>query len=223
MIRHTLRATVRGVGIVLMTAVDVTALSVWYGLVGDASPASLAAAVGVAALTAGLLVQGLLAHVTVKGWRREVPALSVAALALAETLLWVGWFAVVQQVGDLQSVAFLGLALAVALVPRHTVADNVLRGREAFSSLVGRVPIGLAAVEAAGATAWLLLVSGVVVVPEWFVSVPVAGFSTHAVVGATVLAGALVVQHAFEVRYALRASRDVGGVEWQSSWGTPPE
>lgn len=223
MIRHTLRATVRGVGIVLMTVVDVTALSVWYGLVGDAPPASLAAVVGVAALTAGLLVQGLLAHVTVRGWRREVPALSVAALALAETVLWVGWFAVVRQVGDLRSVALVGLALAVALVPRHTVADNVLRGRNALSSLASRVPVGLAAVEAAGATAWLLLISGVVVVPEWFVPISVFGFSTPALVGAAVLAGALAVQHAFAVRYALRASHDVGGVEWQSSWGTPPE
>lgn len=223
MIRHTLRTTVRGVGIVLMAAVDVTALSVWYGLVADAPPASLAAAVGVAALTAGLLVQGLLAHVTVKGWRREVPALTVAALALVETLLWVGWFAVVQQVGDLRSVAFVGLALAVTLVPRHTVADNVLRGREALSSLVGRVPVGLAAVEAAGATAWVLVVSGVVVVPEWVVPFPVAGFSTPAVVGAAALAAALFVQHAFAVRYALRASRDLSGLNWQSSWGTPPE
>ena len=223
MIRHTLRATIRGVGVVLMAAVDVTALSVWYGLVADASPISLAAAVGVAALTAGLLVQGLLAHVTINGLRREVPSLSVAALALTETLLWVGWFAVVQQADSVRSIAFLGLALAVALVPRHTVADNVLRGREALSSLVGRMPICLAAVEAAGATAWLLLVSGVVVVPEWFVSITVAGYPTHVVVGAAVLAGALAVQHAFEVRYALRASRDVRGVEWQSSWGTPPE
>lgn len=223
MIRHALRATVRGVGVVLLTVVDVTALSVWLGLVGDAPPISLASAVGVTALAAGLLVQGLLAHVTVKGWRREVPAPSVVALALTETMLWVGWFAAVRQISDPVGVALVGVALAAALAPRHAVADNLLRSRRPFSSLIGRVPAGLAAIEAAGATAWLLVVTGWVVVPEWIVTVPTAGFSTGAVVGAALLAGALFVQHALAVRYALRATRQVGNVGWQSSWGTPPE
>jgi len=223
MIRHALRATVRAFGVVATTAVEVTALSVWLGLVADAPPASLAAGVGVAALAAGLLVAGLLAHVTVKGWRREVPAPPVVALALAETLLWIGWFGAVRRVGDPVGVAALGLALAAGLAPRHAIADNLLRSRRPLSTLLGRVPAGLALVEAGGATAWVLVVTGWVVVPEWVVTVPTAGFSAGAVVGAAVLAGALFVRRALAVRYALRATRDVGTVGWRSSWGTPPE
>ncbi|WP_134670789.1 hypothetical protein [Halorussus marinus] len=223
MIRHALRATVRAFGVVATTAVEVTALSVWLGLVADASPLSIPAAVGVAALGAGLLVAGLGAHVTVKGWRREVPAPPVVALALAETALWVGWFGAVRRVGDPVGVALVGVALAVGLAPRHAIADNLLRSRRPLSTLVGRVPAGLALVEAAGATVWVLVVTGWVVVPEWVVTVPTAGFSAGAVVGGGVLAGALFVRHALAVRYALRANRDVGTAGWQSSWGTPPE
>jgi hypothetical protein len=223
MIRHALRATVRAFGVVAATAVEVTALSVWLGLVVDAPPASLAAGVGVAALAAGLLVAGLLAHVTVSGWRREVPAPPVVALALAETLLWSGWFGAVRRVGDPVGVALLGVVLAAGLAPSHAIADNLLRSRRPLSTLLGRVPAGLALVEAGGATAWVLVVTGWVVVPEWVVTVPTAGFSAGAVVGGAVLAGALFVRRALAVRYALRATRDVESVGWRSSWGTPPE
>ncbi|WP_132058507.1 hypothetical protein [Halorussus amylolyticus] len=223
MIRSALRATVRGVGVVLLTAVEVAALSVWFGLVADAPPISLAVIVGVAALAAGLFVEGLLTYVTVNGWRREAPSPSVALLALGETLLWVAWFAAFRQVGDFREIGLLGLALAVALVVRHTVTDNLLRGRRALSSLVGRVPAGLAAVEAAGATAWLLVVSERVAIPEWFAPVSIGTIPSSAVVGGALLAVVLVVQHALAVRYALRTSREVERVGWRSSWGTPPE
>ena len=219
-IRDAIRTTVRGVGVVLLTVVEVTALSVWLGLVGDASLLSTVAAVGVAALSAGMLIEALLAHVTVNGWGRPIPAQTVAALALAETVLWVGWLAAVYWADSVVVVVGAGLALAIALVPRHTVGDNAVRGRDPLSSLVQRATIGLAVLEAGGATAWLLVVTGAVAVPSWFVSLPVAGFSTNAVVGAGLLTVAVFTRHLLAVRHALRANRTVRDTGWRSSRGT---
>lgn len=223
MIRYALRAAIRGVGVVALTAVEVTALSVWLGLVTDGPPVSLVAAIGVGALSAGLLVEGLLRHVTVNGWRREIPVASVSALALIETALWVGWYAVVRGVGDPRGVAVVGLALAAALIPVHTATDNLLQGRSAVASLAGRTPACLATLEAAGATAWLLLVTGSVAVPDAVGTLPVAGFTRGAAVGGAVLAGVLFVQHVLTVRYALRATRRTTAYEWRSSRGVGPE
>lgn len=223
MIRYALRATVRGVGVVSLTAVEATALSVWLGLATDAPPVSVAAGIGVAALAAGLLVEGLLVHVTVNGWRREIPAPSVSALALVETALWLGWFGTVRGVGDPRGVAVVGLVLAALLVPVHTATDNLLQGRSPVASLADRTPVGLAVVEAAGATAWLLLVTGTVAVPDWIVAVPVDGFTRGAAVGGAVLVGALFVQHVLAVRYALRATRRTTAPAWRSSRGVGPE
>jgi hypothetical protein len=223
MIRDAIRTTVRGVGVILLTVVEVTALSVWLGLVGDASLFSTVAAVGIAALSAGMLLEALLAHVTVNGWGRPIPAQTVAVLALAETVLWVGWLAAVYWADGVLGVVGAGLALAIALVPRHTVGDNAVRGRDPLSSLVQRATIGLAVLEAAGATAWLLVVSGTVAVPGWFVSLPVAGFSTNAVVGAGLLTVAVFARHLLAVRHALRANRAVRDTGWRSSRGTMKE
>lgn len=222
MIRHALRAAGRGVGVCLLTAVEVVALSVWLGLAGDASAAAGSAAIGAGALAAGLLVQEVGAHVTVKGWR-QVPPPSVAGLAALEMLLWVVWLAAVRQADTAYGVALAGAALAVALVPRHTARDSLLRGRRPLSSLAERTPVGLAALEAAGATGWMLVVSELLVLPSWTVSVAVAGFTWRAVLGAGLLAAALLVQHALAVRYALRTARRTERVEWPTSWRTPPE
>lgn len=219
MIREAIRAVVRAVGLLLLTAVEVTALSVWLGLV-DAGLVSGAGLVGVGALAAGMLVEALLAHLTVNGWGRPVPARTVAVLAVVETLLWVGWLVAVRRLDGLLGVVAAGLALAVALVPRHTVADNSIRGRRLFSSLVQRTTIGLAVLEAAGATGWLLVVSGAVVLPEWFGTAPVAGFSPRAVVGAALLAGAVFARHLLAVRHALRRSSERSSAGWRSSRGT---
>ncbi|WP_137283483.1 hypothetical protein [Halorussus salinisoli] len=215
-----IRTTVRGIGVVCLTAVEVTALSVWLGLVADADPLSASALIGVVALSAGMLVEGLLAHVTVNGWSRPVPARAVAALALAETALWVGWFAAVRWADGLLVVVGAGLAFAVALVPRHTVMDNAVRGRNPLASLVQRATIGLAVLQAAGATAWFLVVSGLVFLPEWLVTVPVGGFSANAVVGAALLAGAVFARHLLAVRHALRTVQRSPNSGWRSSRGT---
>lgn len=221
MIREAIRTTVRAVGVVCLTVVEVTALSVWLGLVGEADPLSVAGLVGVVGLGAGMLVEALLAHVTVNGWGRAVPARAVVGLALAETALWVGWLGAVRLADGLVGVVGAGLAFAAVLVARHTVTDNVVRGRKALASLVQRVTIGLAVLQAAGATAWFLVVTGRVVVPEWLVAVPVAGFSANAVVGAALLAAAVFVRHLLAVRHALRRPPRASRSTWRSSRGTP--
>lgn len=223
MIREAIRTVVRAVGVVSLTAVEVTALSVWLGLLDDATLLSAAGLVAVAALAAGMLVETLLAHVTVNAWSRPVPARSVGALTLAETLLWVGWLAAVQRADGLLGAVAAGLALAVALVPRHTVADNSVRGRDPLSSLVQRATVGLAVLEAAGATAWFLVVSGAVYLPEWFVTAPIAGFSPHAIVGAALLTGAAFARHLLAVRHALRRESGSSDSGWRSSRGTVRE
>ncbi len=221
MIREAIRTTVRAVGVVCLTVVEVTALSVWLGLVSDADPVSLSALVGVVGLSAGMLVEALLAHVTVNGWGRAVPARALAALALAETALWVGWFGWVAVADGLVGVVSAGLVFAAALVARHTVTDNVIRGRNALSSLVQRATVGLAVLQAAGATAWLLVVTGRVAVPEWFVSLPATGFSANALVGAALLAAAVFARHLLAVRHALRRPPSASNPGWRSSRTTP--
>lgn len=227
MIRETIRATVRGVGVVLLTAVEVTALSVWLGLVSDAAPISTDAAVGVVALAAGMLVEALLVHVTVNGWGRPVPTRAVAGLAVGGAALWVGWLGAVQWLGGgLAGVVSAGLGLAVALVVRHTVADNAVRGRRPLATVVQRATIGLAVLEAAGASAWLLVVTGVVYLPAWMVAdsvAPVVGFSPSAIVGGAILACAVFAKHLLAVRHALRPTQRPTESGWGSSRGTRPE
>ncbi|NEU57386.1 hypothetical protein [Halorussus sp. MSC15.2] len=220
MIREAIRTTVRGVGVALLTAVEVTALSVWLGLVAGADPLSASALVGVSGLSAGMLVEMLLAHVTVNGWSRPVPARAVAGLALAETALWVGWFAAVRWTDGLLGVVVAGLAFAVALIPRHTATDNAIQGRRPLAALVQRPTVGLAVLEAAGATAWLLVVSRAVSLPAWVTTTPVAGFSPHAVVGAALLTGAVFARHLLAVRHALRRPSRTAKSGWRSSRGT---
>lgn len=215
MIREAILMTVRGVGVVLLTAVEVTALSVWLGLVADGPPLSVSVVVGVAALAAGLLVTMLLLQVTVNGWSRPIPARTVAVLALAGTALWVGWLAAVRWSDGFVGVLTAGVALAVALVGRHTVTDNVVRGQRALATLVQRATIWLAVLEAGGATAWFLVVSEAVAVPAQVA--PATGFSPNAVVGVALLAIVVFVKHLLVVRHALRPTRRSNDVGWASS------
>ncbi|WP_135828601.1 hypothetical protein [Halorussus halobius] len=218
MIREAILVTVRGVGVLLLTAVEVTALSVWLGIAIDAPPASAGLAVGVGALAAGMLVAGLLSYVTVNGWGRPIPARTVAALALVGTALWVGWLAAVQSADGFAGIVAAGVGLAAALVPRHSVADSAVRGRRLLGSLVQRATIGLAVLEAAGATAWFLVVTGTVPVPAWVAPVP--PFSPAAFVGLLVLAAVTFVKHLLAVRHALRPTRQSSDAGWGSSRGT---
>ncbi|WP_158057778.1 hypothetical protein [Halorussus halophilus] len=230
MIRRVVRTAVRGLGVGCATGVELLALSVWLGLSDDAELTladgiglSLADLVGVAALAAGLLLAGLLTHLVVNGRRYPVPAAAVGALVVAETAVWVGWLAVAEWLGGVLGVVLAGVVLAGGLLVLATVTDSVLRGREPLATLVGRNHGALAVVETVGATAWLLVVSGLVAVPDWFFSVPVAGFEPRAVVGAALLGAALFAQRLLAVRLAMRTARRRVAVGWRSSQGTVRE
>lgn len=222
MIRRAARTTVRGLGVGVATAVELVALSVWLGLADDPG-LSVADGVGVVALAAGLLLAGLLTHLTVNGRRYPVPAATVGALAVAETVIWAGWLAVVQFVGGVLGVVLAAVLLVGALVLLLTVGDSVLRGHEPLGTLVGRTHGALAGVETVGATAWFLVVTGLVAVPDWFFSVPVAGFEPRAVVGAAVLGTALFAQRLLALRVAMRTARRPVSVGWRSSQRTVRE
>ena len=169
--------------------------------------------IGASLLFAGLFLEGLLTHVTVNGVRRSPRSVVVAAFTASETLLWVGWLALAERIGGLLGIVVAGLALAVLLVPQHTIEDNVLRGEAAFARLFDAGTINFSVIEAAGATAWLLLVAGAIPVAPFLTVVGVTGLSTALpvgvgvpeLVGVAVLAASLFVEHLVGVRHALRA------------------
>lgn len=219
-LRGLLRRLGRLVGVASFTGVEVVALAGWLTLVTAEPLGPASEVVGLSLLFGGLLLEGLLTHVTVNGFRRSPPTVAMAGFTTTETLLWVGWLAAIRLTEGLAGVLGAGLALAVALVVRHTVADNAFRGLDPLSSLVQRATVGFGVVEAAGATAWFLVVSGAVWVPGWVVAAPTAGFSANAVVGAALLACAVFVRHLLAVRHALRTNRPASEPGWRSSRGT---
>lgn len=213
-LRSVLRRVGRLVGIASFTVVEVAALAGWLALVRTEPLGEASAVVGASLLFVGLFVEGLLTHVTVNGVRRSPRTVVIAAFTATETLLWVGWLALAERIGGLLGIGAAGLALAVLLVPQHTVEDNVLRGKAALARLFDAGTIRFSVIEAAGATAWLLLVAGVVSVGPFLSAVGLAGVeaafpagvaaSAPELVGVGILAASLFVEHVVGVRHALR-------------------
>lgn len=215
-LRGLLRRLGRLVGVASFTGVETVALAGWLTLVTAEPLGPASEVVGLSLLFGGLLLEGLLTHVTVNGLRRSPPTVVMAGFTTTETLLWVGWLAVAERVGGVVGIGVAGLALAVLLVPQHTVEDNVLRGESPFARLFDSGAISFSVLEAAGATAWLLLVAGVVPAGPLLEAVGVAvlgiaglpaGIEVSApeLVGVGVLAASLFVEHLVGVRHALRA------------------
>jgi hypothetical protein len=208
-----LRRVGRLVGIASFTVVEVAALAGWLALVRIEPLGPASEVVGVSLLFAGLFLEGLLTHVTVNGVRKAPRTVVIAAFTATETLLWVGWLALAERVGGALGIGAAGLALAVLLVPQHTVEDNVLGSRSALARLFDAGTIGFSVLEAAGATAWLLLVAGVVPATPFLGAVGLAGLGTALpvgvgvpeLVGVGVLAVSLFIEHLVGVRHALRA------------------
>lgn len=202
----------RLVGVASFTVVEVAALAAWLVLVRTEPLGSASAVIGATLLFGGLFLEGLLTQVTVNGVRRSPPTVLIAAFTATETLLWVGWLGLAERIGGPLGIGVAGLALAVLLVPQHTVEDNVLRGDPALSGLFDPGTIGFSVLEAGGATAWLLLVVGVVPVAPALAAVGVGtipspaglGISAPELAGVAVLAASLFVEHLVGVRYALR-------------------
>ena len=232
-VKGVLRWVGRLVGIASFTLVEIIALVVWLGLVRTEPLGPASAVIGASILFGGLLLEGLLTHVTVNGVKESPRTLIIAAFTATETLLWVGWLALAERIGGPVGIGVAGLALAVLLVPQHTVEDNVLRGERALTRLFDSGTISFSVLEAAGATAWLLLVAGFVSATP-FLTVVGLGVPAIALPGGltpsvpellaiALLTASLFVEHLVGVRYALRtASADarsrqasVGSISFQ--------
>lgn len=213
-VRGVLRRVGRLVGLLTFTAVEVAALAGWFALVRYEPLGPASEVVGVSVLFGGLLLEGLLTHVTVNGRRGPIPAVPIALFSVTETLLWVGWLVAAEQVGGFLGAGAAGLALALLLVPQHTVEDNVLRGRATLERLLNPGTVRFSVLEAAGATAWLLLVAGFVPTESLLRTVGVGAQLRFAplglvvpsveIVGLAVLSVVLFVEHVQGLRLALR-------------------
>lgn len=204
----------RLVGVATFTAVEAVSLAIWLALVRFEPLGSASEVVGVSVLAGGLLLEGLLTHVTVNGRDGAIPAAAIAAFSATETALWILWLALVEGIGGLAGFAAAGVALALLLVPQHSVEDNVLRGRRAISRLFHPGTVTLSVLESLGATAWLVLVTGfgsaAALVHGTGVTreIPLAGtglaIPTLEVVGFVVLTVSLFFEHVAGIRLALR-------------------
>lgn len=193
---------VRVVVIAVFTAVETAALGGWLSFVDGAAAVSRAVAIGLGILLVGLFVEHVLTDVAVNGVDLSFPAGKVALFSVSETALWALWLLVADRVGGRTGLAVAGVALAVLLVPQHTVEDSVLRGERLLSDLVDRGTVGFSVVEAAGATAWLAFVRGDPALEQVLVG-PLATVDP-ALVGLGVLAVALFVEHDMGVRFSSR-------------------
>lgn len=213
-VRGLLRWVGRLVGIASFTLVEIVALVVWLWLVRTEPLGSASGVIGASILFGGLLLEGLLTHVTVNGVKKSPRTLAIAAFTTTETLLWVGWLALAERIGGPLGIGVAGLVLAVLLVPQHTVEDNVLRGERALTRLFDSGTISFSVLEATGATAWLLLVAGFVSATPFLTAVGLdvttvvlPGGLTPSVpelLAIALLTTSLFVEHLVGVRYALR-------------------
>lgn len=187
---------------VAFTLVETLALGLWLTLVRDAAFLSVASALGIGALAAGLLVEYVLTDATVNGLTMSVvPDRHVLGVTLSETLLWVVWLALAAQLGGVWGIVVAGVVLAVSLVPLHTAEDNVLRDRPPLASVFEPMTIGYSLVKAVGATLWLLFVVEGWLFADLLLAAGLAGAGADAV-GLGVLAVFLFVEHDIGVELA---------------------
>ena len=186
------------------TGVETIALVVWLGFVRDAPVASQATAIGLGVLAVGLLVEHFLTDQAVNGPNLSFPLGKVVSFSASETVLWALWLVIADAIGGVDGLLIAGVVLAVLLVPQHTVEDSVLRSRGLLSNLVDLGTVGFSIVEAAGATAWLVLVlRGDLVEP--LVASTVLMDVDPATIGVGALSVALFAEHVLGVSFSLRA------------------
>jgi hypothetical protein len=189
--------------IVVFTGVETVALILWLALVRDAPVVSRASAVGLGILAIGLLVEHFLTDLAVNGFGSSASGGKAIAFSASETALWAVWLVVAERVGGLVGLLVAGVVLAVLLVPQHSIEDNVLRGRGFLSDLLNLRTLGFSVIEAAGATLWLLFVLRGDLIEPFLVEVGVSA-ADPAVVGAGILAGALLIEHLVGVQFSRR-------------------
>lgn len=148
----------RQVLVLASTGVETLALAIWLEAVLAAPVVSATAATGIGVLAAGLLVEHVLADLTVNGPDVSVPPGFVVANATSEAASWGLWLAIATWLGGADGFLLAGGTLGALLVPQHSVQVAVRRGRPPFSNVVNAGTVGFSVLEAAGATAWLVLV-----------------------------------------------------------------
>jgi len=189
--------------IAAFTGVETVALVVWLALVDDAAVVSETAALGLAILAVGLLVEHFLTDLAVNGVDLSFPLGRAIVFSASEVLLWALWLGIADRVGGFRGLAIAGVVLALLLVPQHTVEDNVLRGRSFFDRLLNPNTIGFSLVESAGATVWLLFVRNPQLVEPRLELLGV-GSLDPTTIGVGILALALLVEHDIGVTFSRR-------------------
>lgn len=198
-----LLVTVQVLFVVVFTAVETVALGLWLAIVADAPLVSTATAVGLGVLAVGLVVEHVFTEFAVNGVSLSFPIPAVIGVSVSETVLWGLWLAVAELIGGVEGVVVAGGLLAVLLIPQHTVEDNVLRGEEPFARVFDLGTVGFSVVEAAGATAWLLFVFHGPLVQPVVQALGLSGVATD-LLGLSVLAGALFIEHVIGVTFTKR-------------------
>ncbi|WP_123536141.1 hypothetical protein [Halosimplex salinum] len=193
----------RWVLVLVVTGVEVAVLGVWLALFDGADPLSRSVGVGVVVLLVGLQVSQFLTDLAVNGTAVGFPLGGTLAVSVSETVLWVGWFAVVTALGGLRGAFVGGVAFAVALAVQHTVETNALRGAPLTERLFDPQTVGYSLLTATAAGVWFALntrVEGAEPAVDLVSSVGLA----PATVGGVVLATGLLVEHAMGVVVARR-------------------
>lgn len=198
-----LLVTVQVLFVVFFTAVEAVALGLWLAIVADASLVSTATAVGLGVLAVGLVVEHVFTEFAVNGVSISFSIPAVVGVSVSETVIWGVWLGAAELLGGVDGVLLAGGLLAVFLIPQHTVEDNVLRGERALSRVFDLGTVGFSAVEAAGATAWLLFAFHGSLVRPAVRALGLTGVGTERL-GLVVLAGALFVEHVIGVTFTKR-------------------
>jgi hypothetical protein len=186
------------------TGVETVALVVWLALVDGVPATSTTAAVGLGILAVGLVVEHTLTDVAVNARGLRLPGIGVLVVSVSEAVLWALWLGIVDEVPGLGAFALACGALALLLVPQHTLEDNVLRGRPLLSRFLDPWTFAFSVVEAAGATAWLLFVRRPDLLAPRLAEFGLSA-TDPAVVGVGILVVSLFVEHVIGVAYSRRA------------------
>lgn len=189
---------------VAFTLVETVALGVWLALVEGAPVVSTASAVGIGALTVGLVLEHVLTDATINGLSVSIiPDGQILGVSLSEALLWAVWLGVAEEFGGVDGILIAGVVLALLLVPQHTIEDNVLRDADPFESVLDLGTVGFSVVEAVGATVWLLLVFESAQFSGLLAAIGLGGIEPAAV-GLGALAVVLFIEHDIGVALARR-------------------
>jgi hypothetical protein len=187
--------------VLTFSAVETAALTIWLAVVDGVPIASVTIVVGFGMLVLGLGVVHVLTDLAVNGLDLTVPIRTVVGLSVSEAVLWGVWLAIAGDATSIDGFVLAGTVLAVLLIPQHTVGDNALSGRPAFSSLLDPGTFGFSVVKSAGATVWLLFVHH----PRYVLArIPALALASAdpAAIGLAILTLALFVEHNIAVTYS---------------------